>query len=98
VTSGLGGYPIGLANGFESIWAVVRAGSSDRALVRIDPRSNRVVARLELPPNGGLIPDVEVAAGAVWVTDFDHLLRVQPAPLTPAADGACCAEAARTRP
>jgi YVTN family beta-propeller protein len=80
VREDLGGYPIGLASGLGSIWAVIGGQGMPGILARIDPQTNRVVGRVNLPQNTGLIPDVAVAAGAVWVTDYDRLLRIQPAP------------------
>jgi virginiamycin B lyase len=80
----LGGYPIGLADGLGALWGVVNRGrvgvnGEPDLLVRIDPATNRVAARLNLPQRAGLIPDVAVTAGAIWVTDYDQLLRIQPA-------------------
>jgi len=80
VQKDLGGYPIGLASGLGSIWAVIGGQGVPGGLARVDPQSNQVVAKLKLPQNTGLIPDAAVAAGAVWVTDYDRLLRVQSTP------------------
>ena len=42
-------------------------GQPKGAIVRIDPRSNRVTRRIRLA--AGTLNDLAVAAGAVWVTD-----------------------------
>jgi streptogramin lyase len=69
-----GAQPCGAASGFGSVW-VATYGSG--RLVRIDPRSNRVVAQIRVAR--GICPIV-VAAGSVWVaSDTRNLLyRVDP--------------------
>jgi DNA-binding beta-propeller fold protein YncE len=75
-----GAWPIALAAGLGSIWAVNGPSRFPDMLARIDPQTNRVVGRLALPQIVGTNPRIAVAEGAVWVTDSRLLLRVQPAP------------------
>lgn len=66
----------GLAAGEGAVWVV---DWSDE-LIRIDPRNNRVVARIAIP--GANLKRVAVGAGAVWVLDTagpGHLRRIDPA-------------------
>lgn len=83
-TISLGTVAFGLAVGEGAVWAV---GSGDAAnprpgprtgdafLMRIDPRTNTVSARLPLEGAYG----VAVGAGAIWVASArDHLWRVDP--------------------
>jgi DNA-binding beta-propeller fold protein YncE len=66
--------PSGLAVGAGSVWV---ARNDDRTLLRIDPRSNRVLATI---PTGVHAFAAAASATAVWVTDFenDALVRVDP--------------------
>jgi streptogramin lyase len=66
----------GVAAGAGSVWAV-----TDEALVRIDPATNRSVAKAPFPraaPVG--FTGVAVGEGAVWATNYDRgeLYRVNP--------------------
>jgi hypothetical protein len=66
----------GVAAGAGSVWAV-----TDEALVRIDPATNRAVAKAPFPratPVG--FTGVAVGAGVVWATNYDRgeLYRVNP--------------------
>ena len=72
VVTGAG--PCGAASGFGSVWVAVYGTGR---LVRIDPRSNRVVARIRIAR--GICPIV-VAAGSVWVaSDMTNMLyRIDP--------------------
>jgi hypothetical protein len=61
-----------LAVGEGALWAVdragARAGREGSTLLRIDPGTNRVVARI---PLGVALWDVEVGEGYVWVLTFE---------------------------
>jgi len=57
--------PLGIATGFGSVWVVCYWHNH---LVRIDPRTRRIVARIPIG-FGGL--SVSTGAGAVWVTNRD---------------------------
>ena len=72
VVTGAG--PCGAASGFGSVWVAVYGTGR---LVRIDPRSNRVVTRIRVAR--GICPIV-VAAGSVWVaSDMTNMLyRIDP--------------------
>ena len=70
---GRGGGP--LVFGAGSLWV---GAWRDREVVRIDPRSNRVVARF---PAGGRNPaGLAVGAGTIWVVhpDTDEVVRLDP--------------------
>jgi virginiamycin B lyase len=70
---GHGGGP--LVFGAGSLWV---GAWRDRQVVRVDPRSNRVVARF---PAGGRNPaDLAVGAGTIWVVhpDTDEVVRLDP--------------------
>ena len=75
-----------IAAGAGALWVIDRGGPQrgqpKGAIVRIDPRSNRVTRRIRLA--AGTLNDLAVAAGAVWVTDpFAGVLwRVDPGPPT----------------
>jgi DNA-binding SARP family transcriptional activator/ABC-type branched-subunit amino acid transport system substrate-binding protein/DNA-binding beta-propeller fold protein YncE len=72
--------------GDGALWVIDRGGPQrgqpKGAIVRIDPRSNRVTRRIRLA--AGTLNDLAVAAGAVWVTDpfAGELWRVDPGPPT----------------
>ena len=69
------GFAPGLAVGEGSVWVAVRSANK---LVRIDPSTDRVSARISL---GGTDPvEVAVGDGYVWVNDFNEELirRVDP--------------------
>jgi outer membrane protein assembly factor BamB len=59
--------------GAGAVWAL-----TDARLVRIDPATNRVTARIALPPPtrsyGGIAPGV----GVMWVVNWSTLLRIDP--------------------
>ena len=67
--------PLGIAAGARAIWVVAYW---DQQLVRIDPDTRRVVARI---PVGEGPLGVAVGAGAVWVTNRDSrtITRIDPA-------------------
>jgi streptogramin lyase len=68
----VGGDNQALATGAGGVWV---ADSAARTLTRVDPRRNRAtgVLALDSPPTA-----VTVAAGSVWVTTEDAVLRVDP--------------------
>ena len=53
-----------VATGAGAVWAANRA---DRDVVRIDPRTNKVVARIPFP-TGTEPRSINVTGDAVWVT------------------------------
>lgn len=80
-TIALGTVPVGLAVGEGAVWAVgsadLRSGPlvGEAFLLRIDPRTNTVSARLPLEGAYG----VAVGPGAIWVASArEHLWRVDP--------------------
>ena len=72
VVTGTG--PCGAASGFGSVWVATYGAGQ---LVRIDPRSNRVVSRIRVAR--GICP-ILVAAGSVWVASDkrNRLYRIDP--------------------
>jgi hypothetical protein len=64
-----GAWPTYVASGFGSIWVASHRPSPGFGplLYRIDPRTNRIVARLRLPDNACWHP--AVGAGYLWVSD-----------------------------
>jgi glutamine cyclotransferase len=73
VDVGHGGGPLVFAAG--SLWV---GAWGDREVVRVDPRSNRVVARF--PAGGRNLAGLAVGAGTVWVVqpDADQVVRLDP--------------------
>jgi len=71
----VGGGPLGITTGEGAVWVVAYR---DRRLVRIDPETREVTARIPIG-NGPL--DVAVGDGAVWVTNREDgtLLHIDPA-------------------
>lgn len=69
----VGAAPYNVAAGFGSVWVTI-----DRGLVRLDPATGAVVARISL---GGRPWGVAVGEGAVWVGNMDDgtVARVDPA-------------------
>jgi YVTN family beta-propeller protein len=74
-TIAVSGGPLGIAAGSSAIWVVT---FWSRELVRIDPETRRVLARI---PVGAGPLDVAAGAGAVWVTNRDErtISRIDPA-------------------
>ena len=66
--------PSGVAVGGGSVWV---ARNDDRTLLRIDPRTNRVVDAI---PTGVFAFAVAASDDAVWLTDYEHeaVARVDP--------------------
>jgi hypothetical protein len=79
---------VNLGAGAGAIWAVPRRPSpAATRLIRIDPRTNRVVARIAVPSPGGRYPlfGASVIAGPrVWVVGAMGLVAVDPARDRPA--------------
>ena len=78
-TIGLGVTPTDIAVGAASVWVL-----SDRALLRVDPAINHVVARRRLPRASGMgrWSHLEVAANAVFVCSCStpgNVIRLDPA-------------------
>src|SRR5436309_15554377 len=74
--------PCGAASGFGSLWVAVYGTGR---LVRIDPRSNRVLRRFYVAR--GICP-VTIAAGSVWVASdkTDVVYRIDPRGADPRED------------
>ena len=73
----VGPAPRFLATGEGSVWTL---NQGDGSVSRIDPKTNKVVATIEVgvPGEGG---DIAVGEGSVWVTSFEFpLSRIDPAP------------------
>jgi streptogramin lyase len=70
----VGGYPSSLAVTDGAVWASLGLGG----IVRIDPETNRVAARIE--PGGGIVA-LAAGFGSLWAVDVfgDRLLRIDPA-------------------
>jgi hypothetical protein len=74
------GHPFRIAAGRDFVWVLTRGLAGACApprqpctVVRIDPRSNRVVGKpISLPRDAW---DLAVGAGSVWVTQFDGRIR-----------------------
>lgn len=63
-----------IAAGEGAVW-VTRGAERESAVLRIDPRSNKLVAEISLP---GDPESVTTHAGYVWVSDGSKLVRVNP--------------------
>jgi hypothetical protein len=81
---------LALAEGAGSVWALQSGGGYGRGLrgplLRISPRSNRVIARIPMPALGF---GVVVAGDGVWVWGPDRVMRVargRVSPIIPVAD------------
>lgn len=59
-----------LAAGEGGVWVPVQSSASSGEIVRIDPRTNEVAARI---PTRGAPGDIAVGAGAVWVLSHPEL-------------------------
>jgi outer membrane protein assembly factor BamB len=59
--------------GAGAVWAL-----TDERLIRIDPATNRVTARITLPPPTRSYGGIGVGPGVVWVGNGSELLRVNP--------------------
>jgi YVTN family beta-propeller protein len=63
------GSAIGVVAAFGSVWATGSTG-----VIRIDPATNRVVGRIDLPGAGW----TAASGDAVWVTSGDGVARIDP--------------------
>src|SRR3954462_1873556 len=65
---------INMAAGADGVWLLSPTG----VVLRVDPATNAVVARIEIPPSE--FGAIAIGSGSVWVTDFDHdtLHRIDP--------------------
>lgn len=75
------GRPREVAVGAGAVWVVAeRPGATDAAILRIDPRTRRIVATIRAPGRS-VIGGLAVGAGAVWATDLNlgKVLRINPA-------------------
>lgn len=74
-------FAYGVVSAFGSVWVTVGLSLVDRdeprALVRIDPASNRIVGYLPLPRG---FPFITAAAGSLWIHAAGSVLRIQPQP------------------
>jgi branched-chain amino acid transport system substrate-binding protein len=66
-----------IAAGAEGVWALAEEGPN---LLEIDPRTNRVVRRIELETS--VLTGLAVGGGSVWATDVEEgvLWRIEPGP------------------
>jgi hypothetical protein len=64
-----------VATGFGAVWMALSWNSTTGEIVRIDPRTNAIVARI---PTGGFVGEMRLAAGSVWVLSHASLLRIDP--------------------
>lgn len=66
-----------IAAGEEGVWAIAEDGPN---LLEIDPRTNRVVQRIELETSA--LTGLAVGGGSVWATDVEEgvLWRIEPGP------------------
>src|SRR6185503_13507892 len=71
----VGKSPRFIAAGAGAVWTL---NQGDGSVSRVDPKTNKVVATIEVgvPGNGG---DISVGEGSVWVTSFEYpLSRIDP--------------------
>ena len=84
-TNAFGGDPM-LNAGAGAVWAIARAPSSDggHRILRIDPSTNRVTARVELPAAQAPIAfDVQILQGRPWVVTNRGVIEIDPATARP---------------
>lgn len=56
--------PSGVAAGQDAVWVAVSWNHSTGEVLRIDPRTNAIAARI---PTGGYVGELRLGAGSVWV-------------------------------
>jgi hypothetical protein len=91
--SGAGPAEVVVAAGAGAVWALtgdLQDGTRERPvrLLRIDPHTNRIVARIPMrKPSGGTFSpqSIQIAGGAVWVIGTAGALQVDPATGAPMA-------------
>ncbi|HET8950006.1 MAG TPA: hypothetical protein VFN44_05835 [Solirubrobacteraceae bacterium] len=84
-TNAFGGDPI-VNSGAGAVWAIARAPSTDggHRVVRIDPETNRVTARVTLPARQApLVGDIQIADGRPWVLTSAGAIELDPATAQP---------------
>jgi len=71
--------PFGVVSAYGSLWLTTGrlVREEPRALVRVDPATNRIVGYLQLPPSSAFI---KAAGGSLWVHAAGSVLRIQPEP------------------
>jgi YVTN family beta-propeller protein len=76
-TIGLGVAPSAIAVGARAVWV---ASDTANVVVRVDPGGNDVVATIPLDPKRFLCCplDIEVGEGAVWVSHYGRVSRIDP--------------------
>jgi virginiamycin B lyase len=80
-TIALPGAPREVAVGLGAVWVVAeRPGATEAAILRIEPRTRRIVATIRAPGRS-VIGGLAVGEGAVWATDLNlgKVLRIDPA-------------------
>jgi hypothetical protein len=80
-TIGIPGAPRELAVGLGAVWvAAERSDAAGAAILRIHPKTRRVVAAIRAPGKS-VVAGLAVGAGAVWATDLalGQVLRIDPA-------------------
>lgn len=70
----VGGFPNAIAVGEGGVWAI----GGDGGIVRIDPRTDRVVAAIPARVGSERACGVAAGAGSVWVAAPDSVLRIDP--------------------
>jgi outer membrane protein assembly factor BamB len=84
-TNAFGGDPI-VNTGAGAVWAIARAPSSDggHRVLRIDPETNRVTARVTLPARQApLVFNIQVVDGRPWVLTNAGAIELDPATARP---------------
>jgi outer membrane protein assembly factor BamB len=84
-TNAFGGDPI-LNSGAGAVWAIARVPSSDggHRVLRIDPETNRVTARVTLPARQApIVFDLQIVDGRPWVLTSAGAVELDPATARP---------------
>jgi hypothetical protein len=84
-TNAFGGDPI-LNSGAGAVWAIARAPSSDggHRVLRIDPETNRVTARVTLPARQApIVFDIQIVDGRPWVISNAGAIELDPTTARP---------------
>jgi outer membrane protein assembly factor BamB len=84
-TNAFGGDPI-VNSGAGAVWAIARSPSNDggHRVLRIDPETNRVTARVTLPARQApVVFDVQIAEGRPWVITTAGVIELDPATARP---------------
>jgi outer membrane protein assembly factor BamB len=86
-TNAVGGDPI-VNSGAGAVWAIARTPSSDggHRVLRIDPETNRVTARVTLPAaQAPIVFDLQIVDGLPWVLSNAGAIELDPATARPRA-------------